>query len=941
MKQSNIEFVEVLPQINDSKNIIILEFQKSNLGSLWFEFIERIIEISLQGKYYKVVGDALKSSGGLHLIKRSYARNLLGIGESLSVIDINHSEGCTKVTALMRYEELVDIYYAPAKSSEEVTFKRAVVDRFFLFLWTKGILLYPITNRPYGYQRPLDWKVLFGTSQIYESISDSIDSKEVSTLKSYKKTSIVAFLTSTTWNTLDEVTENGLLLIENALKKREKETKQRINFLVSTLNALRLILINVGRKDILKPVEANVSTKEYNHKRRFNFVDIESYPNLEYITKKAIAYYDVLKKEGLSAGTITGDISAVVIFIKYLMEYYPDREIDIQAVDDMFEPNNEVNLFMVLSSRKTAKQMLNKMIKFLVYCELYSTKAKKNTPRAKRKVSYVPYREAMPKEMVQHIVDIIKNRPPMMRLLWDRERADISWWKHEVYPAYPMMMLFGYYIPVRGEQVRNLCRKKSFIIKDEKLETIIINTDKNVNRKHYQEIPCVWDDLQLFMPYLQWHKSYYKNMPTCRYHDDDNSPWEDIEPLFNTPQVLKPISSTTHFAYHKKVLCQYQLELMQNAKENGKSQYPIVAWAKDGKEFFKDIAELNSCNTKRLDDIAIAYDLHSLRVTGATRYLESGVGINLVMQLTGHVTPNTLLKVYTVLSLQEKKEKLRSAVQNIYFGDSGKLLENTSDLIGGELVGAYEKGKNELEGAFKDNALFSINSKVPQNAGKSEYKLGVEIAKEHHPHNWFPMVHGICPAVKCPSGREHRCSLCPYLITGKLFIDGVMLKANQALAKFQRDSMQKIEEDGVNYKNQSLAESLEITLEEILGWQDILEKINDNLSSEGAPVQNKPIEYKEGSRSAFAFKEMERELTYLSNAYDARMIGVEQDRVGLKILTIKAMKIANEKKDTKAFNAVANEELEAIDYLVGYYTGKKIKHDGFMNFIENIKKPKK
>ena len=49
---------------------------------------------------------------------------------------------------------------------------------------------------------------------------------------------------------------------------------------------------------------------------------------------------------------------------------------------------------------------------------------------------------------------------------------------------------FGYYIPVRGEQVRNLCREKSFIIENGRVEKIIINTDKNVNRKNYQELPC-------------------------------------------------------------------------------------------------------------------------------------------------------------------------------------------------------------------------------------------------------------------------------------------------------------------------------------------------------------------------------------------------------------------------------------------------------------------
>ncbi len=62
----------------------------------------------------------------------------------------------------------------------------------------------------------------------------------------------------------------------------------------------------------------------------------------------------------------------------------------------------------------------------------------------------------------------------------------------------------------------------------------------------------------IFSTFLKWHKEYYKNIPKIKYHNDVNSPWEDIEPLFNTPQHLEPISQASHYNYHKKILCQYQ-----------------------------------------------------------------------------------------------------------------------------------------------------------------------------------------------------------------------------------------------------------------------------------------------------------------------------------------------------------------------------------------------
>ncbi len=161
----------------------------------------------------------------------------------------------------------------------------------------------------------------------------------------------------------------------------------------------------------------------------------------------------------------------------------------------------------------------------------------------------------MPKEMVAHIVDIIKTRPPQSTTRWDKNKVDSTWWKHDVYPVYPMLMLFMYYIPIRGEQARNLCRENSFIYDSRgAIETIVINTDKNVNRKYLQELPCVWDDLQEFVPFLKWHKEYYKHLPKVKYHNDDNSPWEDITPLMVTPNVLRPMSRNTHAVYHKKLL---------------------------------------------------------------------------------------------------------------------------------------------------------------------------------------------------------------------------------------------------------------------------------------------------------------------------------------------------------------------------------------------------
>lgn len=940
--KKNIKYVDMFPMINTSSDFLILKSIKNDIALFWYEFIEKVIMFSMMdNEHFKAIKDAFANDMKIHDLKRSYARNMLGIGSKLCVIDIIYKDGKTEYKPLKSFEEIVEIYF---DENEEISVK-ATIDRFFVFLWNKNLLQYPIINNTRKYYRPENWSLFIDDSEVVNFIKKRYLEIENYSLKEYGLNAMLGIASSTNWKELADIKDEDIFNIEKLVQEQVNLNKKKQNYTLRVLNDIRLTLIDNGRTDISKPKTSIQSRKNYDKIRKFNTIDIEEFPNLKFLKEKALGYYDVLENDGLAVGTIRGELSAVVVFINYIMNYYPDRTINEKTIEEMFEPSNEINIHTVLSEKyKMAKATLNKIIKFLVHCELFTIKAKSNTPRGKRKVSRQNYRSAMPKEMIKHIVEIIKDRPPLLKTKWDRNKADTSWWKHEVYPIYPLMMLFGYFIPVRGEQVRNLCREKSFLINNGKIEKIFINTDKNVNRKSYQEVPCVWEDLQIFTSFLKWHKEYYKNIPMIKYHNDINSPWEDIEPLFNTPQHLEPISHASHYNYHKKILCQYQLEIIEQAKNENLKNYPIVAWAKKGKEFFKTVEELNRCSTSRLNDIEIMYDLHSLRVTGATRYLESGLGINLVMQLTGHTTPDTLLRVYVNLNLDEKKEKLKSAIEDIYFGNPKEHIKNTSDLIRGEFVKAYENDKDNLKKILSKNDLFSLQKSLPENSTHTEYVLGDEV--NNHPSTWLPMIHGICPAVKCPNGREDRCSLCPYLITGKLFINGITLKANNALAKFQRDSLLKEEENKKGYKNSALAQSLEMQLEEIIGWWEIINKIDSNLypdKSKNKESENiHSLSKKITKKSAFIYESSKTELAYLENAYEARLYGVEHDRMGLKMLTIKAIKIANENKDNAMVNKLVNDEKSSIDYLMNYYVNKEIEDKSFKRFIENINyKPQK
>ncbi len=954
---SNLKYVKLLPMLNLDEHFVVTQEAHTSLGEDWLDFTKHTIDLAFkEDTKFKTVRDAVKKKTSLFTMSDK-AKNLLGMGEAFSVIDIDIDEDNNfKVTQLLSYDDLINMYFSEENQKVHGSPIRAIVDRFFGYQWGKEKLLYPIKRIPKGLQRPDNWNEMVQESELAKMLTSWFKQKSKSKLSKtvmHRRQALNRVLSATRWYSPDQITENELTMLRAAIKEGSELSGERRTeeFDILIINDLRYMLIDSGRKDIRLPRDlAREKKSDYYGEgssidERFEWLDVDNHPNLIELKENGYGYLRRLKDSGLAVGTINTKSTAVNNFFRFLLDKLPFAEITVDVIDDIFEPRSKNNLFDYLEETRSTQESaiieLHGIIPFLVHSELYSAKARKNTPIKRRKIRLQPYRDAMPKEMVAHIVDILKHRPPESTTRWDKHKADSSWWEHDVYPVFPMMMLFGYFIPLRGEQIRNLCRDASFVFNsNNQLETFVINTDKNVNRKYLQEIPCVWDDLQAFIPFLKWHKEYYPYLSKVKYHNDDNSPWEDIEPLMVTPQVLRPMSRYTHFDYHKRVLCKYQIEKIQEAEKRGDSNYPapVVAWNKTDKPFFKNLEELDSASTEKMKEIGLSYDIHSLRVTGATRYLESGVGLATVMELTGHMSSDTLMRVYINLTRKEKVEKLESAIDKIFFGDKENLIENSADLIHGELTRAYKGGKENLETSFEDNALFSMSRKASYTEEALKLEKGTEIAQKKHPTCWLPMIHGICPGVKCPEGRENKCSLCPFLITGKLFIDGVIHQINLTFARFQRESLELQEERTKGYTNQSRMEGLETILEEILGWQEILDRIEVSLSKQDGISQkdNTDIIPKK-MKKVFGSEVIATDLVYLKNAYDAQLIGVEQDRYALKVLTITAMKLAVQSGDKNQFDLVSGDETKSIDMLMQYYS-KGVEHkEDVEKFVSSIK----
>ncbi len=943
--EGNFAFTDAFPEVNETGGFLVMEELRSEriLFECWMEFINVSLLAILHyssAKYTEKIPMCL--DGKLPVDRLPYElRSQLGMVEEIPVIRVDYADGeRIDATMLMDVTEMVRIYFSePERWTAKGYTARAILDRFFAHLWVKGLLLYPLRH-PEGYQRPAAWKTVLSVSAVFLKRKMSLFhlllkrfepmGEEVSRTRKYRLNAIGNLMVCTTWREKEDVTEEGLVRAEKAVMKHLPDRKRLIKFARLVINDIRYALVNDGRGDIVPP--RRKAEERRNPGKRFpDFIDIgpDAPEELVSVMRKGEVYLDVLRAEGMAKGTVSGTASSLNTLFRYLIRHYPGRELDRGLVDEIYDPNNPSGLVEHIRSTGVSESTLVTKMKhvsgFLDHFELYTPFARKNTPVESRKKRKTGARTAMPAEMVRHIHDIILNRPPNAPVKWYRDKADASWWEHEVWPVLPLLFLFLYSIPLRGGQARHLCRERSFVLdpSGERIERFVINTDKNVNRKDLLEIPCAWDELQIFVPFLRWHREYFPHLRKIVYNDDENSPWEEIEPVMILPDSSEPLSKGTMMDYHRRLLCVYQLEVMEEAKAQGKKDWPVVAWSKSGKPFFESREEIDRATRHRIKDIQTAYDIHALRVTGATRYLEAGLGIPHLMMLTGHVTPNVLLSIYVKLTEEERRRALTSAIRNIRLGKREEAVESGKTFIAEEIVEAWNGGDEALAEALERNDLFSLPRKADSTREDAEnVRLGTEIAFGIHPSNWRPMVHGICPAASCPEGRENRCSLCPFFITGRLFLDGVTLMANRALARFQRGAVQMREEKEKGYASSARAAEQEAILEEILGYYEILERIEKGLDGflrDREETEEEKARLPSPGGVRVVTEKVPETFAYLRNEYEAGLFGVERDFYGMKVLTIEAMKIAASGNDTEELHTLAGSPERAIDYLMGHY----------------------
>ncbi len=951
-----VKYTRSLPVVNLSGLFIASTTLEESFLELYIEFISKILSEWPRGLNTKTY----KSIYAFDPIKKDFmslseqVRNYIGFSGGLNVFSIeSRKDGVLSYSSKMTFEGLVYYYlhgYEMKFGSYPV---KSLIDRFFIWLWDKQMLLFPAgAKAATGKRHKESWANLITNDFFWDVYRIGEESPGERSLY-YKTLFLINVFLATRWRSASSVAEVDIVELEKVMRNNGLSAAAVQNS-VGCLNSLRFTLINMGREDIGSP--QSIKTKKFRESMEyvddidalFNNIDVVKYSYLCSAVEQARAFLRKRRVDQIMIATVRGDASAINRFFDYWVATYPNEELTGALVSKMFSPihrdDRKILLFEYIKenvSEGAAYGYLPTIAMYLDYVGVFTKEAKKNMPRRRLSPNRQSHRTVIKKAVHAKFLDIVKNRPPYKPIAWNRHRADASWWTHDVYPVMPLMLLFNLHIPVRGAQVRWLCRNKSIVLdKNDEVASFVINTDKNVSRKEPQEIPCVWDDLRIFSKFLKWHKEYFTSIRPVLYQDDENSPWGEIYPLFNMPKSLRPVDKRTHLTYFKRVMCQAQIELDSEAEQaNAKNIYKI-AW---GENFPKSVAELEGLSDEKIDCFSYLYDIHTLRVTGATRYLEAGLDYSLVMMLTGHTSASTLLRVYIKMEFEEKLNRLREVAGKVNIVlEKKSTIEDTQKLILGDISKAAESGSvDAVVRILEDNGIFSLPRKITAKDEKASRLLGEEAAYSNHPTMWYPMIHGICPGVKCPDGREDKCSLCPYLLTGRLFLNGVIHQANLSLAKFARmaNDIASDEESKKQsaYEARTKAESAETALEEAMGWWEIIQKIEESVDQqlEASGDTSLPANLEEGYVSIIESKELPDVIAHLENAYDAKSFGVDYDRFGLKILTIKAVKLAHTLRDDLMLGEILNNETKSVDFLMSHYV-KSLESGSVKSFMDKL-----
>lgn len=777
----DLEYVSELPRINKSSKILVLKHYKDRIENLQEEFL----------LYFYDNTEYINQQRNKSIIKK-FEVNFYKINSFEWMFGIlKETTVCSTVreASMLRFTSFI---------------------RLFLY-WLKdnGVLLWNIKTKEYVRQinEAKDLTKFFQKNIIKDMFDYNAKNSNFvprMALEIYLITSI---------NNTSDVTEKDMEEIHNALKNANIADPERI----IKITVLFRKFVSFYNSKIRTVFQYRKDLRDSKKKSVFEFV-FQSKNNQAEFTKISQDIVRYLRKKEKIDKVVKETISEKLSYLKKFLSYLESRK-DFKYINsflvEVFDYPDSIGTYQEFieqdntMSSGVKSSSLNTVFEFIHAVGKGTTFPRVNLPKGLRDDAN-PSRKVLPDEEFDIIFDLLINNPPKSPVYWFKKRADISWWKFDVYPALPLMIYLQLLLPLRGSQIRNL-DKERFIVKDAngRNKAFYVNTDKNKNRKTKFVIPNLWEkEFDIFSLYLKWHEEYFPNPRLYKYNDEKNTQHIEFIPLFMSRNETTPIKQTAHMTYWKRVLCAAQIELNKNKPNN-----QTLAYMNDiAKPFFKDREDLDAVNDLYIkQNIKINYDIHSLRKTGATRYIKMGFPIKLVQKLTGHEGINTLLNIYVELDQENTVEQIKEQGIKSFINNSKdaqrKILSHLQDV---DVINKSELHKYGLY--FSDRV-------DPDKAKKTDMLSS--------PMEWKIFNYGLCTSLNCPIGLENKCSLCPHFATGFEFAKGIALQTEMKYIKMVWISNTIVEnrEKGFNHENASLRQELKLITEEFMGWLDIADNI--------------------------------------------------------------------------------------------------------------------
>lgn len=863
---SNAKYVNKLPKINYTNQYLILEKYSKSFHELYEKKIKEYMLVISNMSYLKIKN----SPKALEILQKGEWEKLEyypKIRETLIIGDNIHFK---KFSCWLNYFEYIDnpnsfeLYLkTPSKRrSHQGPSPYSFLADFLVNMVSEGIIMLPFYQVELNYIKSQQLK-----SIIHKYYSDDVrylelvNSLDYHYKKSLNKQFIINLILLSTKLKKEEFTDldleeikenyliNNLNLAKTIKNRKNIDRKTDIDsYTNNLLNKLPSIFIKLGSK-VNTNLQKSLKNKTIDDELEIlkNLENNNKFSNNKNLINYAIKHFKQLYSvDRLGFKTIIPKIAILKKFLQLLLKNYEYKKITKQMLNDYLDyPQNDITYQHYLKEREkngiSAALLIRSqgvIIDFLNSTEEFYGCYKENCRIKFKDTGASLFRESLDEDVYEKIVDILINRPPEIDNLkkWGTEKCDWSeWWPHRTIPFLPIALLLHLHLPLRSAHILNLDRD-NFLIKnnDGTIRGFYINTDKNTSKKEDHIIPNIYkNSLDIINNLVELNKKMYPNLQKIKYQNDENSPWEEFYPLFPNFDGDNVMTKSLYEKYFKLVVLTAQLELYKEGK-NIK-----IAWFKDTDAFPYSNYAIQQLKTEEIsNNLKLSFGLHSLRVTGATRLLRMGLPPQLIILFTGHKNISTLIKIYLKLPHDELIKSYFKIQDSIDTSTIESLSKNHKHIPETIVNFIQSENPDEILTELRKNNIFTltrIHTDVKKTTNnRIEISNGLELISKIHWTHWNSYCFGICGQPdSCPIGAEGKCSLCAFLATGPLFLHGIIAKIEQIQKRVfvQSNIIVKNRKQNRHSENKNLHKQQSIDIEELTGWYEILNKVEDIINS--------------------------------------------------------------------------------------------------------------